>query len=595
MCGLVAIFNYMASAPAVNKVELRAIRESMYSRGPDGSGEWFSKNLDVGLGHRRLSIFDLTTAGAQPMSYSNGSLHIVFNGAIYNYLALRKELHQKGYIFNSHTDTEVLLAGWQEWQEDIVYRLRGMFSFVIYDAQKQSIFVVRDPFGIKPLYYADDGETIKIASQVKALVAGNPSRYSADETAEVGFYLWGSVQEPRTLFSEIKAFEPGTSLLLSKNGPRSLKKFMSVSSLVQTAYEKSLSWSDEEVVDRYRNALSSSLRMQLMADVPVGVFLSSGLDSNCLAALAQENREVDFMALTLGFREHVGSSSDETVLASKSANNIGCRHSISWIGKEDFLNNRERFFDSMDQPSIDGLNTWFVCKAAKDAGLKVAISGLGADEFLSGYPSFRQVPMLVKNLNRLSFLKGKPGYMIDFLMGILFKNSRYHKLSGLMQYGFNLRGSYFLRRAVNTPNSLSRYVDPDVVKDSLEYFADQIMSQPKFSESLSENAQISILESSLYMRNQLLRDSDWASMAHSIELRVPFVAQDVIIMSARASKSTLLHCPKYNLINEIASRPKTGFSIPVRSWMSNSSSSRDISIPDWSNVVFKEFQRRASF
>lgn len=590
MCGLVAIFGYMDNSPVVSEEEVRLIRDHMQMRGPDGYGEWFSPDNDVGLGHRRLSIFDLSDAGKQPMTFSSGDLQIVFNGAIYNFIDLREKLISRGYNFTSYTDTEVLLAGWREWQENLVDYLQGMFAFAIYDNEKKALFIARDPFGIKPLYYADDGKTIRLASQVKALVAGNPSLYSWDQIAEIGFQLWGSIQEPLTLFSEIKAFVPGTSSLIYKNGKRVTRTFMSVSKLVLEAYEKSISWNDDETTDRYREMLTSSVTKQLVADVPVGVFLSSGLDSNCLAALAQERQKNDFLALTLGFREYIGTTADETVLASKSASDIGCRHSVSWFTATDFNAHIDDFFASMDQPSIDGLNTWFVCKAAKEAGLKVAISGLGADEFLGGYPSFRQVPLLVKSLNKVAFLKGPPAKAINFLLRLLFRNTRYQKLSGLMEWGYNIRDAYFLKRAVNIPSTLRHSVDPIVIKDSLEYYSDQITSRPYIDLELNDDAQVAILESSLYMRNQLLRDSDWASMAHGIELRVPFIDPEVVLASSKAKKHTLLRCPKRALIDEVAYRPKTGFSVPVRSWMTAEKSTRDISIPSWANIVLQRFK-----
>ena len=527
MCGLVAIFNYSEKTDLVDRNELIAIRDYMHLRGPDAAGEWFSGDGRVGLGHRRLSIFDLSDAGHQPMSYQQGRYFVVFNGAIYNFLTLKQELQKKGYTFYTNTDTEVLLAGWLEWNHDLVQHIEGMFAFVIYDSVSGTLFATRDPFGIKPLYYSDDGTTVRFASQVKALVSGAPDRYEKDLVAEVGYMMWGSIQEPDTTHKQIKALEPGTYWLI-KNGVKRVGRYSSVTDMVVGSYANKSIVDSESLRERYKEAISRSIRQQLVADVPVGIFLSSGLDSNCLAALGMESSSQNIFALTLGFKEFLGTELDETILATKSAASIGCDHEVKWIDRALFEAHQMDFFHSMDQPSIDGLNTWFVCKAAKDAGLKVAISGLGADEFLSGYPSFKHVPVI----NRMAVMQARFGLtktpILRLLMERLFTNStKVDRLLSIGRYGSDIKGSYFLKRAIQTPSSLKKNIDPEVMKFALGYFESIIMTQTRLAipDDLKISGKLKVLEGSLYMRNQLLRDSDWASMAHGIELACRFLIQ----------------------------------------------------------------------
>ena len=212
MCGIAGIFAYGPSARPVDREELLRIREAMIARGPDGAGLWISPDQRIGLAHRRLAIIDLSEAGAQPMATADGRLHITFNGEIYNYQVLRRELEAKGYRFHSHSDTEVLLHLYADRGQDMVHALRGMYTFAIWDEHKKGLFLARDPFGIKPLYVADNGHTIRVASQVKALLKGGAVDTTLEPAGHVGFFLWGHVPEPYTLYKGIRALGAGTSL-----------------------------------------------------------------------------------------------------------------------------------------------------------------------------------------------------------------------------------------------------------------------------------------------------------------------------------------------------------------------------------------------
>ena len=286
MCGLAAIFRYRSDAAPVDRDELLRIRDAMLSRGPDGEGLWVSEDRRIGLAHRRLAIIDPSASGAQPMATADGGLRIVFNGEIYNYRELRQRLETRGYRFQSGSDTEVLLQLYQEYGHDMVRHLRGMYAFALWDGRQRGLFLARDPFGIKPLYIADNGNTVRVASQVKALLAGGAIDTTPEPAGHVGFYLWGHVPEPYALYKGMRALPAGTSLWIDAEGKKESRKFFNISEELARADATRLSITREEMQDRLRAALLDSVRHHMVADVPVGVFLSAGLDSTTLAALA---------------------------------------------------------------------------------------------------------------------------------------------------------------------------------------------------------------------------------------------------------------------------------------------------------------------
>ena len=281
MCGIAGIFAYRSTARAVDREELVRIRDHMTSRGPDGSGEWYSADGRVGLGHRRLSIIDLSPRGAQPMQTADGRLVITFNGEIYNYRALRSKLEAKGYVFRSNSDTEVLLHLYAELGDEMLRELRGMFAFAIWDSREKQLLLARDPYGIKPLYYADDGSTLRFASQVKALMAGRRVSRDPDPAGWVGFYLFGSVPEPFTTYREVRAVPAGSFVRIDRGQLHEPVQYYSIARKYNQAQGNAVSAPTEETKTQVREALLDSVRHHLVADVPVGAFLSVESDS-CL-------------------------------------------------------------------------------------------------------------------------------------------------------------------------------------------------------------------------------------------------------------------------------------------------------------------------
>ena len=588
MCGIAGIYAYHYAANAVDRAELRRIRDHMAARGPDGVGEFYSQDERMGLGHRRLAIIDLFERGAQPMASADGKLVVTFNGEIYNYRKLRLALEQRGRTFRTQTDTEVLLHLYAEKGEAMVDDLRGMFAFGLWDADKGALLLARDPHGIKPLYYADDGWTLRFASQVKALLAGGRVSHYQEPAGWVGFCLFGSVPEPFTTYQEIRAVPAGSTLWVDRIGAREPKPYFSIAETYCRAEAASSAANDEDLQLHTREALLDSVRHHLVADVPVGAFLSSGIDSGALVGLMRDAGQQDIQTVTLAFEEFRGRSGDEAPIAAEIAAHYGTRHTTRVVTEQEFREDLPKILAAMDQPTIDGLNTWFVSKAAHELGLKVAISGLGGDELFGGYPSFRDIPLCVRTLAIPGRIPGL-GELVRRLMTALGHFSLFTnpKAAGLLKYGGNFAGAYLLRRGLFMPWELEAVVGADTARlglrrlGPLRRIETQLRPQPTTS-----FGKVAVLESSLYMRNQLLRDTDWASMAHSLEVRVPLV--DVKLLTRLAlittkngspAKQMLGNSPRVPLPPKVIERPKTGFGTPMQAWLQ-----RDTRIQKWRRV-----------
>jgi asparagine synthase (glutamine-hydrolysing) len=588
MCGINGIFAYHYAANAIDRAELLRTRDHMAARGPDGLGAWIDADGRVGLGHRRLAIIDLSDAGAQPMVSADGTLVVTFNGEIYNHRELRSCLEAKGHVFRSRSDTEVLLHLYAQKGEAMVRDLRGMFAFAIWDGERGTLFLARDPYGIKPLYYSDDGWTFRFASQVKALLAGGAIAGKRDPAGQVGFYLFGSVPEPFTTYRHIRALPAGTTFVVDRIGAREPRRYHSIAQVYCDAETKArgplLSAADRaRMADEMRHALLDSVRAHLVADVPVGVFLSGGIDSGALVGLMRDAGQHDIEAVTLAFGEFTGLPEDEVPLADEVARLYGARHTTRLVPPAEFEADLPRIVEAMDQPSIDGVNTWFVSKAARELGLKVALSGLGGDELLGGYPSFRDIPRWTK-------LLGIPGYLP--LVGkavrvaaqpLVAALGASPKAAGMLELGGSYAGAYLLRRGLFMPWELGRTLSSDVIAEGLRRLVPlRLIGRAIEPRPCSAHAKVASLEASLYMRNQLLRDTDWSSMAHGLEVRLPLV--DHILLNTVAAvactgrwsepgigKASLALSPSTPLPERIVSRAKTGFTTPISSWLQSCS------------------------
>jgi asparagine synthase (glutamine-hydrolysing) len=547
----------------------------MRQRGPDDVGTWISDDGCIGLGHTRLAINDLSLLGAQPMADVDGMVRVVFNGEIYNYPSLRRALEQRGRTFHSTSDTEVLIHLYHEYGADMVEHLQGMFAFVIWDKRSKTLLCARDHFGIKPLYYSDDGKTIRFASQVRALMQGGHISRSVDPAALVGFAVLGSVPDPFTIYSAVKAVPAGTALWVSSDGRVRSWRFFDLGAEISASEREAAPiltpGAQHEILGA---ALGDSVNRHLLADVPVGVFLSAGLDSASILALStRAERKPGMHAITLGFRDYVGSRRDETIAAAAVAQHFGAPHDVAWRAQEDFQDCRKSFFEAMDQPTIDGLNMFLVSKAAADLGLKTALSGTGGDELFGGYSSVRQIPRLVTALSPFRRTSQVGRYARMALRGLA-SSLGLPKAASLIEYGGSYETAYLLRYGVFLPWELPDLLNPDLVRQGWADLALIDRLYQTHRQVRSPRLKIMSMETSWYLGFQLLRDSDWAGMAHGLEIRVPFVDVTLLrlllpLISAEPAlrKADLARSALSTLPSSFIRRPKTGFAVPQHEWI----------------------------
>lgn len=356
----------------------------MRHRGPDAEGFYTSDDDRVMLAHCRLAILGLTELGNQPMVSACGRLTITFNGEIYNYQELAAGLANKGHTFYTGTDTEVVLALYSELGPASFALLRGMFAIAIWDQEKRELVLARDSFGIKPLYYASTPSAFLFSSQVRPLLTHPGVDSSPDPIGHAGYFTFGHVPSGHTLYRGISGLQPGSWIKVTGRGMEQPVAFDDISCYFQP----------DATGSSFGESLLDSVEHHFLSDVPVSVFLSAGKDSSTLLALSAEVRE-RIHATTLAFKEFEGTHDDETPLAALTAKHYGAEHTVQVVEPSDFADDLEHIILSMDKPTIDGVNTYYVCKTASRGGVKVALSGLGADELLGGYPSFAQIPKLV--------------------------------------------------------------------------------------------------------------------------------------------------------------------------------------------------------
>jgi asparagine synthase (glutamine-hydrolysing) len=587
MCGVVA---FQSSNPPDESahVALSKAMDSMHKRGPDGASTWADQSIL--LGHRRLAIIDLAPKSTQPMVSPCGRYRIVFNGEIYNYRELRAELTKQGINFATESDTEVIVALYSQYGERMLPLLRGMFAFVIWDSHEQQGFAARDPYGIKPLYYALTSEGIWFASQVKALLAtGRVSRVPCSK-GQSGFWLTGSVPEPYTWFDSIKALPAGHAAYFN-NGRLQGTPICWWDIAADFAGTAASSILDIQV--EVREALLDSMRCHLVADVPVGVFLSGGIDSGSLAGMMVELGYRDLHGVTIGFGEFEGQHQNEVPFAAQIAARYGIRHNVRWVTKSEFAADLPKIIDAMDQPSIDGVNTWYASKAVAELGLKVVVSGVGGDELFQGYSTFSRVPAMhqaVSAINRI------PGMNVLFrqICRLQAKRSGNARWLDMPAMAGTLPGAWLLSRGLFSTGEL-----PAVMGDlagaglsALDWISDAGGSLPA-----DPRLAMAQMESVFYLRNQLLRDSDWASMAHGVELRTPLVDAHLLRRLAPhlanfrqyPNKSLLSGSVRPALPVTVTHRTKTGFGIPMDRWLSQELASKGGQSRQWANRLASQY------
>jgi asparagine synthase (glutamine-hydrolysing) len=566
MCGINGLFRLAGAREPLDLRELAATSAAQAQRGPDGSGAWVADDGSVALGHRRLAILDLSPAGQQPMASACGRYRLVFNGEIYNFRALRAELEARGERFRSTSDSEVILALFARHGPAAFARLRGMFALALWDQVERTLTLARDPLGIKPLYGSLDGGVFAFASQVRALLAGGRLRPALEPAGLVGFLLWGSVPEPWTLHRGIHQLPAGHWLRIDADGVGPPQSFASDAARAAP-----------DAAD-FAEAVEGSVAAHLVSDVPVAVFLSAGLDSGLIAALACRHLPEPPTTFTLATDLTAGGPLDEAPLAAEVARRFGTRHVERRLARSDFEPLWEQALAAMDQPSVDGFNTFVVTRLAHEAGLKVVLSGLGGDELFGSYPSFRDVPRWHNAAKQLARVPGLAAAWPALARRLLPGRP---KLTGLLEHGRSLAGAYLLRRGLFLPAELPRLLGPELAAAGLAAYDPEADGEHALAATPTHPSAwwaVHRLETALYMRNQLLRDADWASMASSVEVRVPLA--DVWLeeqvrrllptsgpLPPWGSKAELVRRLAPELPAALFTRPKTGFYLPVAEWL----------------------------
>lgn len=584
MCGIAGIVH--STGQKIDLDALSRMSEGILRRGPDGNGTFIDPSGSAAITHSRLAIIDLSPAGAQPMRI--GDLVISFNGEIYNHAELRRGLEQNGRTFRSHSDTEVLLQLYEAQGERMLPRLRGMFAFVIWNERTRTLFGARDMYGVKPFYYLNHEGTFAFASLVDALVRSGLSRKQIDVASAAGFLLTGSVPEPGTHIEDIRALPAGSYFTLGSSGDLEIHSWASPASILSG----SSPIESENTPEPVRAALRENMSLHLVSDVPIVAFLSAGIDSNSMVAMAREVADIDLNSLTLAFDELAGTDLDEAPLAEKTARSLGIRHRTIRLTRSDFQNEIATFLERMDQPTIDGANTYMISRVAAAEGFKVALSGLGADELLGGYPSFKNLPRFVRATRPLAPL-------LSMTRGLraagvkMSKNPRTRKLLATPAIGGSWSRSYIVQRQLFLEEEIETILSRDVARSALRRLGyDSVVEKAITPDPGGPFQRVSALESSLYMKNQLLRDADWASMAHSLEVRVPFAEATLLrklapyLHGSNSKKRWLPDSTHQSIADEIKSRRKTGFVVPIWSWMPPELGIR--SVRGWALHVFDQ-------
>ncbi len=577
MCGIAGVISWAAGHSEDARRALSAMVCAQTHRGPDDEGQEFldAGDCTVGLGQRRLAIIDLSPMGHQPMRHAASGDWITYNGELYNFKSLRRQLERDGVRFRGNSDTEVMLEALVRWGPQAVERFEGMYAILWYRAARRALVLARDHVGIKPLYVARTPTALLYASEVRAILATGLVERRINRRALGGVLAYGAVQEPDTFFRGIWSFPAGSWQEVSLGALPDKDPAPPVRFWRPPVTEESIS--PDAAAERLRATLGDAVRDHLVSDVPVGVFLSSGLDSTLVAGLGARHMG-NLRTYTVGFADNPDMS--ESPVAARTAAAFGLPHIDVQITADQALGQARRWFESLDQPSMDGLNTYIVSGAVKQAGITVALSGLGGDEVFCGYPTFEDVPRLMRVM-RPARLVPRPVRMLVAHGAAVGRSEAFRqKLTEIAGGDGDLAGLYFQRRRALSTRQLEALGISAAGLGLTVHF-----QPPEAVADLSEEidaghpaAAVSALETRFYTGNMLLRDSDTNGMAHSLEIRVPMFDRRVLdgFMSmperirmprGKADKHLLRAAFPELLRPELLSLKKRGFSIPIRRWM----------------------------
>jgi asparagine synthase (glutamine-hydrolysing) len=587
MCGICGVIGFENPSDSQNLVQ--RMNAAMIHRGPDAEGLLVAPRATLGM--RRLSIIDLP-GGGQPVWNETATLAIVFNGEIYNYRELRPQLEALGHQFQTHSDTETIVHAYESWGADCISRLRGMFTFAIAEmpsgrsGEVAKVFLARDRFGIKPLYFAIADGKLVFASEVRALLASGLIARKISPAAVASYLLFGAVGEPMTLVDGVSSLPPGHSMLIDTKSPVTATPKPYWNLTAAKSDEPSPNGNAANAPKQLRALLEDAVQKHLIADVPIGVFLSSGIDSTALTALASQQCS-GLHTFTLIFPEREFS---EAEIARRTAKRFGTTHQELMIGGEEMLARMDEAIAAFDQPSMDGINTYFVSWAARQAGLKVALSGLGSDEVFGGYPTFRTAPQLARVAKWAqaapASLRRATAPAVQALGQKLSPGDAGRKAASAWSDPAFFPDAYFLSRTLFPPEQAMALLSrgPEFWQPAVSAGSSTSRDWRSWLKQISIEActlhgasKTSWLELRSYMVNILLRDTDAMSMRHSLEVRVPFLDHPVVEFALSLSDSAKRHTerPKALLVaaladllpEEVVSQNKRTFTLPWETWL----------------------------
>ena len=564
MCGISGIYGLEGLSDP--KEVLSKMTQKLAHRGPDAEGFFINEHL--ALGHRRLSIIDTSADGNQPLHSHNGKLTLVFNGELYNYLELKAEL--KDYPFKTKTDTEVVLAAFETWGDQALQRFNGMFAFALWDDESKVLKLVRDRLGIKPLYVASVGQHFLFASEVRSILASDLVERKLSQDGLIDYLRYQTVHGQNTIIEGIKQISPG-SMLVIKEEEQFIDTYWSLS---ETANMEAGRHSRDEQKKNIRSLLSSSVQYRMRADVPFGAFLSGGIDSSAIVGLMSEVSAQPISTFNISFKENEFS---EAPYARMIAKKFNTKHHEIELSVEEFKKLIPDALAAMDHPSGDGPNTYVVSKVTKEAGITMALSGLGGDELFAGYQIFQQATSLLSKRWLMSFpplIRGLGGDVLKMIKPSVASS----KMAGILKEDYlDLEHIYPWSRRIFTDQKIQQVLKKKGLSENavMKILMDSFQLKSRGAD-LPFLSKVSVAEIQSYMQHVLLRDSDQMSMAHALELRVPFLDHNLVsYVLGISDRNKYPHTPKELLVDslgdllprEIVDRPKMGFTLPWEIWM----------------------------
>ena len=596
MCGINGIYNHKSLKDVENKVKL--MNSLTKHRGPDYSNIYLDSS--VCIGHNRLSIIDLDSKSNQPFISADENLVLSYNGEIYNFLELKEEL-SKSYDFKTKSDTEVIIAAYSIWGIEMVYKFNGMFSFALWDKSKEELFLCRDRFGIKPLYYIEVNQSIIFSSSIKAVKSFSHEELKIKEDDLLDFLQYGTVHQPNTILDKVKSVPRG-SFLMAGNQETKIFEYWN---LFESNNSNKIT---SEPLKTVNKLLLESVEKRLISDVPYGIFLSGGIDSSILVAAASKVSTQKVNTFSIVFKEK---GFDERKFSRQIASKYKTNHLELELNPEEILQQIEEPFKFMDHPSVDGINTFFISKQVHNQGFKMALSGAGSDELFAGYPVFKEVFEL-ENKKWLYSFPPQLRNIFGKLLQLRNKSLKSHKIAEILNLKLlELPYFYPIFRKIFANNTIYKLCDiKNISTENYPFnWAFNNLDTNNIGANYSLISKISALEIETYLQNVLLRDADQMGMANSLEIRVPFLDHNLVeyVLSLPNElkypiypKKLLIDSTKGWIPDEIIHRKKMGFVLPWEKWMRNELSSfceesllnlEDFSIFNMSqvNLLWKDF------